>query len=127
MLKPRCLFLLGIALGLDGSVQAVRIEECASGHVNVRENSLNYSLTCRDYTDTVTWSYTTARSAVILGTCSASSCTLRTGLPQFFSLTRLSESSSRLTVTYTLRESGSLRYGCGTSTAGSICQSDVIG
>ncbi|KAK7467742.1 hypothetical protein BaRGS_00037017 [Batillaria attramentaria] len=120
----------------SGSVErsgyvGLRLAPCESGVVEVLENSDNFSFRCDQYSGTVTWSYktrTVTAEEQTIGTCGASSCQPNTGLPPgLFSLTFVSASSSRLSLTnqVTARRYG-ITYRCADSQTNHQCQVNVV-
>ncbi|XP_076438213.1 uncharacterized protein LOC143277317 [Babylonia areolata] len=90
-----CVFFCCVLLQTTGT----RIENCASGSVEVVADTADFSLTCVEYTGTVQWRYTVSTQPDrfnVIGSC-GSSCQLdRDSLSLSFSLTQLSATSSRL-------------------------------
>ncbi|KAK7477531.1 hypothetical protein BaRGS_00031216 [Batillaria attramentaria] len=109
---------------------------CESGMVQVAHNTHNFSLTCTQYRGGVTWLFKPpgdSSSERTLGWCSDTFCKLTRDVisslpPELFTLTPLTESSSRLDLSGTATGWGysGYMYRCRDELRTTTCQVDIV-
>ena len=109
-------------------VSGARLQQCGSGYVEVVENTADFFLTCDQYSDTVIWEYLSPGipTANSIGKC-GTSCQLESAVsPDYFTLTKLSPSSSRLDIAASaiVRATANTSYRCG---GAPWCVVDIVG